>query len=76
MTSVAIYILINGTQELPFHIRISTNVFLIYFMYVFCIHICMFTICVPHDHRGQSRASNPLWLRLQMVVSPHVGPEH
>lgn len=31
MTSVAIYILINGTQELPFHVLISTDVFLTYF---------------------------------------------
>lgn len=31
MTIVAIYILIHGTQELPFHILISTNVFLTYF---------------------------------------------
>lgn len=41
--------------------------------WVFCLYVCMCTMCVPGAHRGQQRTSDPPGLELQIVVSRHVG---
>ena len=38
-------------------------------MYVFCLYVWMCTICIPNACGGQRRASDPLELELQKVVS-------
>jgi hypothetical protein len=48
--------------------------FLFYYMWmVFCLHVCLCTMCVPCAHKGQKRASDPLELDFQTVVSHHMG---
>jgi hypothetical protein len=41
-------------------------------VWVFCLHICLCTVCVPGAHGSQRRVSDPLELELQFVVSCHV----
>jgi hypothetical protein len=35
----------------------------------FCLHICLYTVCVPSTHRWQHRVLGHLELELQMVVN-------
>jgi hypothetical protein len=39
---------------------------------VFCLHLYMYTMCIPGAQRGQKRVSEALQLKLQIVVSHHV----
>jgi hypothetical protein len=41
-------------------------------VWVFCLHPCLCTTCMPETVRGQKRESDPLDLGLQMIVSRHV----
>ena len=41
-------------------------------IYMFCLHECMHTVCIPGAHGGQKRTSDAMELKLQMVVSLHV----
>lgn len=40
---------------------------------VFCLHMCMYTVCVPHARGGQKRPTDALELEIQMVISHHWG---
>lgn len=40
---------------------------------MFRLHVCLFTACVTGACRIQIRASDPLGLELQMVVSHNIG---
>lgn len=41
-------------------------------MWMFCLHVCMCTICVLGAYRGQKTVSYPLELELWTVVSHYV----
>jgi hypothetical protein len=38
-----------------------------------CLHICMCTVYVPGTLRDQKKVSDPLKLKLQMVICQYVG---
>lgn len=38
-----------------------------------CLHVCICTTCVSIVHGGQKKLSNPLELKLQIIVIRHVG---
>lgn len=40
---------------------------------VFCLYVCLCTICVSSALRGQKRALDPLELELEVVGSCHMG---
>lgn len=42
-------------------------------VWVFCLHICLCTRCIPCAHGGQKWALDPLQLQLHMVVRDHMG---
>lgn len=44
--------------------------YLIFCVWLFCMHICLCLICMPDTCRGQKR--DPLELNLHMVVSHHI----
>ena len=44
--------------------------------WMFCLHVCLCTICIPSAQRGQKRPAGPLELEFQMVVSYCVGLEN
>lgn len=46
---------------------------LVLYVWMFCLHICLCTVCVPCAYGDQRRALAPLNLGLQMVVSYHLG---
>lgn len=46
---------------------------LVLYVWMFCLHICLCTICVLRAYGDQRRALAPLNLGLQMVVSYHLG---
>lgn len=46
---------------------------LIFYVYVFFLHVYMWITCVPCAHGGQKAALNPLELEIQMIESHHVG---
>lgn len=52
---------------------LSSLLVLDYFMSMFCLHVCLYITCVPDAWGGQNRVSNPLKLKLQMVVSHQAG---
>lgn len=41
----------------------------LYLLNVFCLHVCMFVMCLSGAHGGQKRALNPLQLELQTVLN-------
>lgn len=43
------------------------------YMGAFCLHVCLCTKCELGACEGHKRASDPLALEIQMVVSPQVG---
>lgn len=45
----------------------------ILFVQLILLHVSLCTTCVPVAHRYQKRTSDPLELKLQMVMSLHVG---
>lgn len=45
-------------------------------MYVFCLHECMYTMCVSDAYGGQKRASGPPKWELLMVVRHHADAEN
>jgi hypothetical protein len=55
-------------QLLPTFLNIS-------WVWVFCLHVCLHTICVPGAHRGQKRDLDlgSLELELQIAGHHHVG---
>lgn len=40
-------------------------------LYVFCLHVCLYTICISSAQRGQKRVWDPRELELYMVTSHH-----
>lgn len=59
----------------------STNSFLnIYFiflfLYVFCLHLCIWTICLISAYRDQESVLGPLEMELWEVMSHHMGAEN
>lgn len=40
---------------------------------VFCLHVCLYVMCMPSTFRGQKRVSGLLELELQMVMNCYVG---
>ena len=42
---------------------------------MFCLYVCLCTLCVPDACGGQKKVSDLLDLELQMIVSCHVGAE-
>ena len=45
------------------------------FMFLFCLHVSMYTMYMPGAQGGQKRALDYLELELQVVGSSHVGWE-
>lgn len=45
----------------------------VFYVRLFCLHVCLYTTYMPGDPQDQKRASDPLQLELQMAVSHHVG---
>ena len=41
-----------------------------------CMFVCLCTVCMPGICGSQRRASDPLGLELQMIVSHHVDTEN
>ena len=44
-----------------------------------CLHICAYMcdiMCMSYGHGGQERMLDPLKLKLQMIISYHVGAEN
>jgi hypothetical protein len=44
-------------------------------VWIFCSNLCLITNYVPSGLKGQKRASDPLRLEFQMIVSCHMGAE-
>jgi hypothetical protein len=42
-------------------------------VWVVCLHLCLYTMCIPGVHRGQKWTPDPLGLKLQVFVSHLVG---
>jgi hypothetical protein len=42
-------------------------------VWLFCLHVCLCTTCMPCACRGQKRASDPLEVELKTVGRHHVG---
>jgi hypothetical protein len=70
-------ILKNASQEffvLRSYSERNANIFIKRFYYFYlmcmnvCLHVCMFTMCLPDAGRAQMRASDPLELELQTIV--------
>lgn len=41
-------------------------------VWAFCLHVCLYIMCVPGATRGQKRVSDPQELKLQMLLSCYV----
>lgn len=44
-------------------------------MYVYVLHVCLCTTCMPGVQRDQKVPNSHMELELEMVVSSHVGAE-
>jgi hypothetical protein len=42
-------------------------------MWVFCLPVYLFTTFLPATSGGQKRASDPMWLELQLAMNHHMG---
>lgn len=47
--------------------------FYILLVFVFCLHVCLSTACVPGVLQSKKGVSEPLTLELEVPVSCHVG---
>lgn len=41
----------------------------VFSVWVFCLHVCLCTMSMPHGHKGQKRTVDTLGSKLQVVVS-------
>lgn len=39
-----------------------------------CVHVCVYTTCIPGTRRGQKKVADPLALKLEVSVHRLVGP--
>lgn len=64
--------------SLPGGSRLRTkHIIFLKFFIILCVWVLrLYTTCMPNAHWGQKRASKPLDLELQMVLSCHVGTRH
>ena len=65
------------THSLRGELRIKMEFEVYDYFYVcdFCLPVCLCTTCMPGVCRGQERVLKHLGLKVQMVVSYHVGAE-
>lgn len=45
----------------------------LFYVYVFCLCVCLYTVHMPDALRGQNGVKNPLELASQVAVSNHMG---
>jgi hypothetical protein len=54
------------------HTYTYIHIYIYVYGWIFCIHICLYTNCVPGTCKGQKGASGSVELKIQKAVTHHV----
>lgn len=66
------------TLQFPsiFILNKDIHLFILFYLWVFYLHVCRCSSCMPDAQRGQKRDWDALELHWQMAVNHHVGSEN